>query len=291
MEQGELLRALVQALRVPPPRAKPEVFKAPRYSGTGSVEVFIGQFLDVAEANQWTPAATVLHLRGTLEEEARDCGAAGDLDDILTALRARFGMTPREARSKLGSLRRAYKTPLQAHATRVEELVRVAYPDLSLRLRLEMSLDYFNNGLEHTALQRHLLAVRPASLQEAVEAGNEYLRVKDGPAGVRPIDDDGVPPEEEEPATPVQQVQQVSPSNQPLMQLPTPSPDPMAVLSTAMAQLAQGMEAIQALLSERREGRKKKMVCWQCGREGHMQRQCKEKKSETTLPGNSNGQQ
>ena len=103
-----------------------------------------------------------------------------------------------------------------------------------------------------------------------MEAGNEYLRIKDGPAGIRPKDDAGAISEVEEPATPIQQVQ-VPPSSQPLVQtqMSTPSPDPMAMLSTAMAQLAKVMEAIQTMLAGQREVRKK--VCWQCGREGHMQ--------------------
>ena len=56
---------------------QPEVFKSPEYNGTGSVEVFIRQFLDVAEANTWDEKAALLHLRMALKDDARDCGGGG----------------------------------------------------------------------------------------------------------------------------------------------------------------------------------------------------------------------
>ena len=31
-----------------------DAFKAPKYDGTGDVELFLQQFSDVAEANKWT---------------------------------------------------------------------------------------------------------------------------------------------------------------------------------------------------------------------------------------------
>ena len=90
---AELFRELIQELRrdrqrpqlpqQPVPQQQ-ENFKAPEFNGTGSVEVFIRQFLDVAEANTWGERATVLHLRRALKEEARDCaGASNTMAEIL----------------------------------------------------------------------------------------------------------------------------------------------------------------------------------------------------------------
>ena len=97
----ELLQELRQGRQQGPPR---ETFKVPEYSGVGSIEAFIRQFLDIAEANEWPHRSAVLHLRGALKDKARDCGGPGEtLDEIFTALRARFGISPREARGKLNS--------------------------------------------------------------------------------------------------------------------------------------------------------------------------------------------
>ena len=38
-----------------------EVFKFPEYNDTGSLEVFIRQFLDVTKANNWGERAALLH--------------------------------------------------------------------------------------------------------------------------------------------------------------------------------------------------------------------------------------
>ena len=54
------------------------------------VQIYIRQFQDVANANEWGEA-TLLHLRGALEEGARDCGAAESVVEIYTALMAKYG--------------------------------------------------------------------------------------------------------------------------------------------------------------------------------------------------------
>ena len=259
-----------QQMQQPPPPA--QAFKAPRYTGVGSVEVFIQHFQDVAETNNWAPGAALLHLRGVLEDEARDCGAAGTVDGIFAKLRARYGMTPREARAKLTSIKKEFKTSLQEHASRIEELVQIAYPDMEEALRLEMSLDSFCNSLGLTALQRHLLAVRPESLQAAVLAGNEYLQVKTNPAGIRRVEDAENHSSEEDPVDPAPTAQ--APATVQPVQMPSTPSDPTAVFVTALAQLTQQMEAIQGLLAGKKADRKP-VTCWRCGKTGHVQRDCR----------------
>ena len=74
-------------------------FEPPQYTGKGDVELFIRHFMDVAGTNKWSRQATLLHLRAALKEEATDCGRAEYVDGIVGALRARYGLTPREARA------------------------------------------------------------------------------------------------------------------------------------------------------------------------------------------------
>ena len=237
-----------------------QAFKPPHYSGVGSVEIFIRQFIEVAEANQWPPAAALLHLRGTLEDEARDCGAGNSLDEIFAGLRARFGLTPREARARLNCLKRDSQTHLQEHATKIEELIKVAYPDMEHGLRIEMAVDQFSNSLGHAGLQRHLLAIRPRTLPEAVSAGNEFLQIKGTAAHVRQVDDEvGLESE-------VKVTQNID--------------DPSLLFKEALIGMTKQLEMLQQLLATKNkrneQSRKKKpTVCWKCGQEGHMQRNCK----------------
>ena len=190
-EQADFFRGILEEMRrdreerrrqelprqlAPPP---PEVFKSPEYNGTGSVEVFIRQFLDVAEANTWGERAALLHLRRALKDDARDCGGASDtLAEVFTALRARYGISSREARIRLNSARKESGTPLQNHAARLKELVGIAYPEMPREVQEQMALDQFVNTVNHPRLQEHLLAIRPDSIAEAVTAGNEFLQVR-----------------------------------------------------------------------------------------------------------------
>ena len=273
-----------QQMYQPPPPA--QAFKAPRYTGVGSVEVFIQHFQDVAETNNWAPGAALLHLRGVLEDEARDCGAAGTIEGIFAKLRARYGMTPREARAKLTSIKKEFKTSLQEHASRIEELVQIAYPDMEEALRLEMSLDSFCNSLGLPALQRHLLAMRPESLQAAVLAGNEYLQVKTSPAGIRRLEESEDHLTKEDPVDPVLSTPVTAPVQ--AVQMPSTLSDPTAMFVTALAQLTKQMEAIQGLLTGKKADRKP-VTCWKCGKPGHVQKDCGE--AMKTQQGNIHGQQ
>ena len=105
-------------------------FKAPKYNGQGDIEYFISRFEEITDANEWEPGAAPLHLRDSLGESAEDCGRAANGQTIYAALRARFGMSPREARLRLSKLRKYFRTSLQEHVAEVERLVNIAYGDL-----------------------------------------------------------------------------------------------------------------------------------------------------------------
>ena len=155
-------------------------FEAPTYDGTTDVEMFIMQFTDVAEVNQWPQVSALLHLRRGLKGEAANCGKYETIHRIMAALRARYGITPRQARSKLTNLRRDARTSMQAHSFEVEKLIKVAYQELPEEMRNTMAVDAFVSTVGNGYLQRHLLAVEPRTLEEAVKASNEYLQVSTG---------------------------------------------------------------------------------------------------------------
>lgn len=176
---GRLADVLERATNQPNHRARQEGnFKAPKFEGTGDVELFIRQFSEVARANEWSPLGTLLHLREALKEGAKDCGRGENVASILAALRAKYGLTPREARTRLTNLRRDPKTSLQEHASEVERLTNAAYADLPERCRTNMIVDTFSMTLGNAYLQRHLLAVGAETIEAAVRAGNEYQQIQ-----------------------------------------------------------------------------------------------------------------
>ena len=91
--------------------------------------------------------------------------------------------SPREARARLGTLKREFKVTLQEHAAEVQRLVGIAYGDLNEAHRTRMALESFSNTLNNSYLQRHLLAVQPGTIADAVRAGNEYLQVRTASQG------------------------------------------------------------------------------------------------------------
>ena len=63
---GDMVGRLAQALEGMTNPGRRDAFKTPQFDGTGVVNYFIQQFIDVADANGWQPAAAVLHLREAL---------------------------------------------------------------------------------------------------------------------------------------------------------------------------------------------------------------------------------
>ena len=154
-----------------------ETFKPPRFDGVGDVELFLEQFGDVAEANMWTPAQSTLHMRSQLDGPARGCGRGKDMEEIGASLRSQFGTSARRAKDCLLHLKRDAKQSMFEHGAEVSRLVSLAYPQLSRGDREEMCLDYFLRSFDSKSLQRHMLAVQPTNLQQAVGAAEEYFSV------------------------------------------------------------------------------------------------------------------
>jgi hypothetical protein len=263
-----------------------ERFKTPAYDGKGDVELFIRQFTEVTDANGWTTAAALLHLREALKEGARDCGRAQSLMGIFTALRARYGLSPREARAKLNSLRRESSTTLQEHASEVQKLVNVAYADLPQCNQADMVVDTFCSTIGNAYLQRHLLAVATPTLEDAVRAGNEFLHIKIYPArtSVQAVEEE----EHEEPDRIPAQVRTTS--------TPPGAEGLLAPLTLLLQQLTEQLGRVQIPTNvPGMPGRppKREVECWRCRTPGHTQRECTAKMTsyQSRRPGNGAGPQ
>lgn len=161
-------------------------YKAPKYKGDGDVELYIRQFMEVSDANRWQGRQAVIHLRSSLEGPALDCGRGDEIGEIFAALRARYGLTARQAKDKLAGLHKGPKQTMHGHATDVGRLVEIAFNGLPPRDRNEMALDYFTRSLDNKALQRHMLAVTPVTMMDAVKAAEEFIQIGGADGGNRP---------------------------------------------------------------------------------------------------------
>lgn len=261
---GRLTNALEQLLvqqqeRLPGGQRKE--FKAPEYNGQTDVETFITQFTDVAEVNEWSAKAALLHLRERLKEQARDCGRGSTLPAIFTMLRARFGITPKQARTRLANLKKEYKTTLQEHAMEVERLSNLAFGDLPEPTRQEMAVEHFSGSLGNAYLQRHLLAIHTPTLEAAVRAGNEFLQVKSNVAG-----------------TAIHAVQPELPDGAE-RELVTTTQTLLPMLMKNMQDLISEVSKLKAQVGARRTPKNKDPKeetprCWECDQVGHMKRNC-----------------
>jgi len=258
------------------PRTSKEPYRAPQFDGQGDVEFFIQQFQEVAAANEWGARATVLHLRRALQEGATDCGKPSTEEGIYNALRNRYGLSPREARARLSTLKKEYRTSLQEHAMEVERLVTLAYGDLPEVYRNGLALETFSNTLGNAYLQRHLLAVQAGTLGEAVRAGNEFLQVRTnadpGRSSIRAVDGE----DDEEPAAGT-------------------TKDTLSLLLQSMQQLTEAVGKLQAGTKARpRPGPKEepqKNSCWGCGKDGHRRQECPTRPWRKPASGNGTGPQ
>ena len=152
-------------------------FRAPVFCGEGDVELFLGQFNDVAVANRWGDQAALLHLRAHLEGTACACGAGSNRDRVEDALRARFGLSQHQAKDRLIHLKRDAKATLHEQAMDVQRLVDIAYPRLSRVDKEQMAMDHLLRALDNKALQRHMLTIVPESVVDLVQAIDEYLAI------------------------------------------------------------------------------------------------------------------
>ena len=250
---GQLINEL-RDLRVTQQAERPERFKPPQYNGEGDIELFIQHFTEVAMANNWNEMATLLHLREALQDSAKEYSRAATVDAIFATLRSRYGVTQKEARVKLSGLRKDSRRSLHDHALDVEKLVRQAFGDLPEGTQTNMMLETFCGSLGHAALQRHLLAVRPETLAEAVQHGQEFLQVKTD----RPSSD-----------TSKVRAMEGSESDDEVAEVMEASR--LDTLTQTVKQLA---DAVLKMQQQNVTKPSKEAKCWGCQKNGHIRKNC-----------------
>lgn len=81
----------LQAVRISSTTAPGSPCRAPTFEGKGDVELFVQQFMDIAEENNWQERRTLLQLSGSLGGLAQIYSRAETAEEIYAALLNRFG--------------------------------------------------------------------------------------------------------------------------------------------------------------------------------------------------------
>lgn len=116
-------------------------FKAQKYDECGDVELFIQGFTDVAQANNWDQQAANLNIRLCLEKSAQECAWGDTVEVVIANLRARFGMTMRQARDKLATIRKEFGKNFHSFGVDIMKLVRIAHPTMGANLQQDLAVE------------------------------------------------------------------------------------------------------------------------------------------------------
>jgi len=95
--------------------------KTPTFTSVEDVEQFASEFHETWDITRWPPRVALAKLRGALMGEAKPYGQRPSVDGIFVALRARFGITAPDARSRLQRILRKEDTPPPRSCPRSEE--------------------------------------------------------------------------------------------------------------------------------------------------------------------------
>ena len=150
----------------------------PEYNGQVDIKYFFDQFHEVAEANHWDSASSLIHLRENLKDKSNESGRSPTMREIEARVRGQFRITSGEARTKVARIKHSSKVPLQQYGNEVGQLVILGYAELEACQQRHLAIKAFANSFDHPQLQRHLLSVNTPDLPSTVRASNEFLSIK-----------------------------------------------------------------------------------------------------------------
>jgi len=241
--------------------------RAPIFSEEEDVEQFITEFSDVAAICRWPARVTLIELR-----PAKPYGIGQDVGDIFETLRARFGLTARDARVQLQELRRNPKTTLRERATVVKQLAQVAYCDLPANGQQSLALDAFLQSINNLGLKQHLLVAEVETMERVLRIRNAYFQAdsmcRPG-ATVQQVGADDDVSLSTSPATTAVHVATAA-ANEPT----SLTTSLVRELLVEIRQLRQQSTAERPIRSPAAVDSRRGPVCWGCGSGGHFIRSC-----------------
>jgi hypothetical protein len=164
------------------PRMKPS-----RYDGLTPYEDYRVQFSMVAELNGWKNDVKALYLVGCLSGSARS--VLNDMapedrynyDKLDGALKERFGTDDQSElfKAKLRSRVKTKDESLQEMAHDVRRLVRLAYPNASMKTHDDLTKDQFIEALGDSEIRWSVFQARPKNVTEALKVAMELEAFKE----------------------------------------------------------------------------------------------------------------
>ena len=151
-------------------------FKSPKFDGSEDVEMFIQKYTDVAQANNWDPRVAHLNLRLSLEKQAQECARGETVEAIFVNLRARFGLTERQARDKLTTMRKEPGQKFHSLGVEILKLTRIAYPDMGGAHIEVIAMESVRRCIENKHLIRHLMTLNVNNVADLCRACDDYIQ-------------------------------------------------------------------------------------------------------------------
>ncbi|GFW67109.1 retrovirus-related Pol polyprotein from transposon 412 [Trichonephila clavipes] len=241
------------------PFSKPSI-ELSTYDGKSSWQVYKTQFSIVADANQWDSQTKACQLAASLRADAADIlqtlpeTQRLDFDALVNALELRFGekCVKDYSRLQLKSRQQKVSETLQELATDVERLSHLAFSDCPTEVREVLALQHFIDGVRDPEIQK---ALRMADLKDLKGALVFAMKFEAAQQATR------------KDRHPIRAVNESDTSNSGVERLER--------------QMRSFLNRVESLMSQKADG-KKTLKCWTCGREGHLQRSCRERQGAET---------
>lgn len=166
-----IIPQILQAVR--PAAAVRESVRLEAFDGSTDIENFLNLFQHLNELYEWDEEMQLAKLKTSLTGKAAECAAYNTVDGIKDALRARFGITPAEAKRSLLAMKTGQQDRLRELADRIQKLTTLAYPHIDGNLLATLALDQFKRCIS-TDMSVFLISRPPGNMEEAVRTCMEY---------------------------------------------------------------------------------------------------------------------
>ena len=160
--------------------------RAQNFDGSVSWTAYCAQFEAIAHNNQWTDPEKAVHLAASLRGPALEIlghlpeEQSRDFDQLTAALKQRFGVEHQEEafRARFRARCREPRESLPELAHDVERLGHLAYPSAPAEFKEILIRDQFVDALESIEMKLAVKRNRPASLREALACAIEMESMK-----------------------------------------------------------------------------------------------------------------
>ena len=243
------------------------------FDGTSSWRAYFTQFNLIASQNRWTEEEKAMQLAASLKGPALEI--LGHLPEVqcrnferLTeALNQRFGVEHQEEAFR-AQFRTRFRRPqenLAELAQDIEKLAYLAYPSAPAEFRDMLIRDQFIDALDDTELKISVRQTRPSALKDALGCALEFESIR---RSVKSADTTG------------------SGSSGFKTRVASAAAETSAPQESVLQQILQAIARIERIQRATGEGaaatgsvsdhrRRTDVSCWNCGRQGHLQRNCR----------------